>query len=139
MVLLGFRTGKSEIVKDYMIETSKRFENKNLSKNPFCDFKLNIVENKDSRVYVLRFNHIWPDISLFWGVLIIGGLFALLVFKAVFGFWIALASALVVGFVQFWRSKFFFFIILKAGLKKKKFVGKIKLLTDKEVLSLFPF
>lgn len=127
MAMLGIRLNDVASVKSFITETEERLNGNNFMRNPFTGYIKSFESGTFGRVAVLKMSPLWPN----------------------FGPWLALFFLLPVIYFQnldlmifpliflllsfFWTSHFFF-LIFKAGLRKKGYNGQIKRMKKDDVI-----
>lgn len=124
MASFGFLTEKSELVESFIEKTNQRLEVHHILKNPF---EGRIIKIKG--IYLASMNPMYPNLSLL-GLIFILGWFAIFGFKLI-GWYIPGLVLLVSG--VFW-SKYFFYLMLKKGLKKEGYTGIVKLIPNNKII-----
>lgn len=130
MALLGIKYfGDYNIINDFMKDTKEKLKDYDIVKNPF---KGGIVEFVDKNIYVIEMTPVYYNFSVF------GYVYILIIYVFIgLSLW-AIPGIILVIMGLFW-SKYFFFFMLKIGLKKYGYKGKIKLLKNKDLLETLYF
>jgi hypothetical protein len=123
MAVFGVRTKSDELVTSFMLESKERLKNSNLVKNPFRAeiVRLN-VEDWAIEIEPVYFNFT----PFFW--IVAGAGYVLWGYS----WWLWIPSCL--GLLGIFWSKYFFFTMMKLGLRKKGYKGQVKLLSNKEMV-----
>lgn len=128
MAIFGVELENNITATKFMEETDKRLSIDNLVTNPF-EGKVKRLELEDKDNYVIVMDPVYPHFYQ-WGLIGILVTFMIVGFKL--SYWY-LPSLIIYSFGFFW-SKYFFFIVLYLGLKKAKYTGKVRLLSNKKIL-----
>jgi len=118
MVCFGFRSAES--IDEFMLESSERAEQKNFFFSS-AEFK------RVSGIYIISLASFLPRVLL-WFFVIMG--LAALFFNVIVGVIISWGLALAWWFVN---SRYFIFLLLKAGLRKSGNKTKVWLVSDEEL------
>lgn len=123
MSVLGVRTEKSGIVDRYMTETHDRLQNPNLISNPFNGGVKKIEEG----LYVIVSDPVYfPFYWIGLGIFVLTFLFTGLS-------WFTFPGAVLFSLGFFW-SKYFIFVGVFVGLRKYKYEGKIKMVSNADII-----
>ena len=125
MVVFGIKTEPNDLkLAGYMFETKIRFREKNLVKNPFkADFK----KIKDG-FYLFNISPIYPPYHrIGWFILI-----AILILTG-FSWWLSLPILFIS--IEFFWSRYFYFIMFLIGLRIYGYKGRARLILDRTILN----
>lgn len=128
MPVFAIKTDHREIVKCFIEDTNKRLDSKEITKNPFKG-KIVRVKNYDCKLpdyYLVDLEPLYPPFYL-------GGLFAVMINIVFYRAWLLWAGIIVFSLGFFW-SKWFFFIMLRLGLRKAGYPGPVNLVKDKDAI-----
>jgi hypothetical protein len=128
-IVFGIETNKTDESLKYFTDTQKRMKDTNFINNPFKGI-IKIFLNKDKIWNVFILKPIYPDLS-FIGLFIIGASYLLGGFQLNIGVYIGIGFILLMSF--FW-SKYFFYTMMRLGLMKAKYKGKVSLISNKELV-----
>lgn len=124
MAFFGVETEGEDYVAGFVVSTNKRLENNTLHKNPF-EAKLT---KKGNNVFVY-IKPIFLNIPLYLVFFItVPTMIFTKLSSFFFTYWIALGFLL----LSFFWSKYFFWLIMKMGIRKTGYKGKFKLLSNEE-------
>lgn len=107
-MIFGIQIEENQAVRDYLSKTAERLSNMNLVKNPFNGRIISI----EPGCYAIDMKPIYPDISYL-------GFFYLMIVFFFFGksgWW--LVPGIAIAALHIFWSKYFYFYILKVGMKK---------------------
>lgn len=124
MAVLGVITDDSEVVDNFMISTHERLQGHNLVKNPF---KGGIKPIPPHSAYIIVIDPLYPP--LYWFGFIA---FGAAIFFAGISWW--MIPGLVLASTYFFYTKWFILMGLFFGLRKAKYKGKIKVVTNTHLL-----
>ena len=129
MVIFGIQlTEENKTTKEYFKTFTERLNENNMFHNPFSGN----IKSLGSGTYVLDLNIIYPRVYyLGFALLVIGFLISGLKFNA----WL-LPGAVMLCFWFFW-TRFFFVLMLRLGLNKKGYKGKVKLIGSDKIIRGF--
>jgi H+/Cl- antiporter ClcA len=115
MAVFGFKVEpKNTILEEFVEQTKIRMQDTNLVKNPFSA-NIRIVGDK----LVVSMQPIYPNFSLFGWVYILG-------IYLVWGLTFWLIPGIILGLLGIFWNKWFYVIMLKIALRRKKYKGKLK-------------
>lgn len=128
MPILGIEVNRNNNAFKFMNYTRKRLEEPNFIKNPFFapvvkrfSHSLQLTKRvKDT--YIIYIDPLYPNLGKLIPFLIIAGL--------VFGFneYLIMAMGLL-AFVYFTHTRYFYYMLLKRGIRKQGYKGPIRLLS----------
>ena len=123
-----------ELVKDekslnYLLETKKRLSEENFVQNPFKG-KIKVYIENDKVWAIFNLKPIYPDLSIL-GLLVLLASFVIGGFSLNWGVYVGVFISL---FFSFLWSKYFFIIMMKLGLIKAKVKGKLKVLSNTQIV-----
>lgn len=131
MAIFGVETDRAAIVRKYMRESNERLQKKSMISNPFYGRIVRVPSSDQVKdYYVVDMDPVYPKIYLI-------GIFTMIVALFFTGF--RLTYWLVPSFVFFscgiFWSKYFYYVMLKLGLKKAGYNKKLKLITSNATIS----
>lgn len=131
MSLFGIEAEKSKEVFSFISDTNKRLKNNNYIENPFNGRVITLPDKflQTTQRFIFDLEPIWPK---FYKV----GFYVLIIpmfFEATRTIWWALPGVLIFSTGFFWSSRFHY-LILKLGLKKAGYKGKVKLLKQQAII-----
>lgn len=129
MATLGIETETNIGVNVFMQQSNERLQNDNIVKNPFNGRIKKIYSNKGKDSYVIIMNPIYPRIYLIGLFLMVVPLF----FTGFYVSWWLLPGAIIFSLGIFW-SKIFVLLGLFIGLRKHGYKGKVKYLSNNEII-----
>ena len=127
MAQLGIEIDIDDKVIKYMTETHKRLQNDSLIHNPFVG-KVKLIICQRKAQYLIDMTPVYPKVYL-------GGVFltvAPLLFWG-FGWWLSFGVCIMS--LYFLWTKYFIYLALRLGLKKIGYKGKVKILTNEEIIN----
>lgn len=134
MVVFGVRLFQDDNIipaAKFMIQTNERLQSNNIVLNPFRGgIKDYEPKEKDGKVivdYAVFMKPVYPCFPLFFLLLAIG-IYVITSTNWVFWFFLALSS---LGIL--W-TRYFFYVMLRLGLRKANYYGKVKLLSAAQVM-----
>lgn len=122
MVIFGVKTHDVASVKKFVRETKKRLETPDLARNPFSGYIKSFEFDKTERITILKIVPLWPNFSPYVAIL---SLFPIIFFGGYNNPGLLLIPLIFLGLAFFWTEDFFY-LILRIGLKKAGYKGKVK-------------
>jgi hypothetical protein len=110
------------------MDFSERMSNNNFIQNPFFGGVKPISDN----VYCISITPVWVDVSWF-------GWLGVLMPYLVWGWSNWLIFPIIIGLSGILWTKYFFFFMLKLGLKKAGYKDKIKLIHSEDIVDIVVF
>lgn len=127
MVTFAVEVEDNNIVYEFMRDTHKRLQRKDLVKNPFIGRVVFLPRRLDYTkiIYLIEMESVYPKIYIF-GFLILAS------FLIIFGFNKPLLLIIAIIFISpgLLHTKIFNYLIMSKGLRKAGYKGKIKLLSN---------
>ena len=118
----------------FMLDTKERLKSNNILRNPFTGDIILVPNSKhthDGNIYLIKMEPIYPKYELFAVPLLSIPLF----FTGLKLTWWLLPGVFVASFGVF-KSVLFMYIMLKIGLKRAQYEGKVKLLSKDELIGV---
>lgn len=124
-MLICFELEKSAVAKQFMKDTKERLQRPtNFISNPFRDQKFYSLNDTH---YAINMVPIWPHFYMYgWFGAALAGLLS-------WPLWVV-AIGIIIGCTGIAYSSPFYFLMLKAGLRKAGYNGKVKRLTEEALL-----
>jgi len=129
--MLGVELEKQDAVMVYMAETEERLKGNSILTNPFTG-KIRLLLLEDKLQYLIDMTPVYPKVYM-GGVLVFG-------IPALFfgvGWW--LIPGVCIMALYFLWTKWFIYLALRAGLKKARYKGKVKVLSNEDMLNSLLF
>lgn len=134
MVVFGVLTERNDIVASYVSTTNAKLKEANMLLNPFeGDVRL-VKQEKGDDLHIVNISPLYFNFTIF------GWFFVLAVFffnKFHFS-WLMIPGIILCCLGIFWMKMFYVFIY-KKGLRKIGFKGKIKIISNEEVIKLLGY
>jgi len=126
MATFVIQTKNNPIVKEFIEETNHRLLGKSFVTNPYQGRITEVFNSKDSLTYLISMSPIYPKpLSVPIFIVLIGTVFSL--------HWATFLGVFFLLFNFLWSAQFLF-IMVKAGLKKKGYQGKLTKIKNNELL-----
>lgn len=134
MSIFGVVTEQNDLADKFMQETKERMKNSNVVTNPFNSNINDFVYSEGSlkHLYIVKMTPLYFNFTWFFypiGVMIY-----------IFRGWIWFEYIILFGCLLgiFWRKEFFY-IMMKAGLRKKGYKGEISLVSSDTIIEITNF
>jgi hypothetical protein len=127
MMICGIEVEANDVSDSFFQRINEKLSKcDNLFENPFVNSGAYFIDNT---VRIVKLDSIYPNVSLFLIVPMVG----LLYFKL---YTISLIVACIMILLQFLFSKYFMYITAVIGLRKAGYKGKIRLIGNQKLLSI---